>query len=496
MFAKRLSTELFRATASRLGMAACALALFTGVLATASHSSRADKVNLASPAESAHRKDQTVVLTIGMADIVDVDGAVSDIMVADPGVVDVMVLQSNRLYMVGSQIGTTNVIAVDAEGNIVRRMNVRVKIDDGAIADMVRDLFPDEDVKITTMGQQVVLTGHVSTPDVSNRLANVVSRFVAQARGTPNAGGGVDSNILNMLTVAGEQQVMLRVKIVEASRDVLRELGISTNATETEPGGMFRNIFGNIAGTIGNGLTAEPMGTGSIIYNKAGGSIGPINVAIRALEQDGLLNTLAEPNLTAISGQEAGFLAGGEFPVPTGRDQDGNIVIDYRPFGVTLNFRPAVMSNDRISLQLRTEVSAISNQNSINVNQVSIPGFTVRRAQTTVEMASGGSLMIAGLLRSDATKTMTDLPGIKNVPILGKLISSESFQREESELVVIVTPYLVSPYGDKAQANEVMAPERNPLAAAFETNIRRVYSRRPLEEALFDGRTAFGYLID
>lgn len=483
---KRLSTEAVRVTTVRMGTALCAAALFATVWTATPPRSFADKTNLVSIAADKQKKDPTLVLTVGMADIVDVSGPVSDIMVANPDIVDVVVLQANKLYLVGSRAGSTNVIAIDSAGNAIKRLNVRVEVDDSGVRDALGTLFPGEDIKLASVGGQLVLSGHVSNPEMSNRVSSVVSRL----SGRPLDG------IVNMLTVAGEQQVMLRVKVVEASRAVLRELGVTTRMNEEEPGGILDNVSGALgAFSSGQGLSTDPLGIASVLYNNSG-KLGPIQMLIRALEQDGLLNTLAEPNLTAVSGQEAGFLAGGEFPIPASRDQDGNIVVDYRPFGVALNFRPVVLSEDRISLQLRTEVSSISNQNSLSINQLSIPGFSVRRAQTTVELGSGGSLMIAGLLRSDAARTMTDLPGIKDVPVLGKLISSDSFRRDESELVVIVTAYLVSPYGDKTQASTAPTTQISPLATAFENNIRRIYARRPLEDGLFAPDTRFGYLLD
>lgn len=484
--------ESVRRGLRRFGVMLCAAALFAGIVGGAVHEGRASKTDLMPVKEAAAKKDPTLVLTQGMAEIVEVSGPVSDIMVANPSIVDVMVLQANRLYMVGAALGTTNIIAVDAQGNVVKRMNVRVKIDDTAIQDMVDSLFPEEKVKVIAMGEQVVLSGQVSNPGVSNRLVNVVSRFVAQAQGSGTA--DIDSSIVNMLTVSGEQQVMLRVKVIEASRQVLRELGISTSYTEPEtlPGqpGALRHLGGTLTSTIAGGLSATPMGQGTLVFDNLGTQFGPLSVAIEALEQDGLINTLAEPNMTAVSGEQAGFLAGGEIPVPGSLDQNGNAVIEYRPFGVGLNFRPLVLSSDRISLQLSTEVSAVS---SILNN---LPTFSVRRAQTTVELGSGGSLMIAGLLRSDSLKSMDDIPGIKKIPIISSLMSSETFRRNESELVVIVTAYLVTPYSDKTHAEKKPSTERQPLAAAFETNIRRTYNRRPLEEGLFTGETAYGYLID
>lgn len=489
----RLSTKTVRHAARHVLLITGAFVLFSGAMAIGWHPSHASKTDLVSVAADKQKKDPTLVLTQGMADIVEVEGPVSDIMVADPSIVDVMVLQANRLYMVGSNIGTTNVIAVDAEGNVVRRMNVRVKIDDSVIQDALNDLFPDERVEISTVGEQVMLSGKVSNPEVANKVVNLASRLVGQATGNS---ASIDGSLINMMQVEGEQQVMLRVKVVEASRDVLRELGISSSFTEATDSGVIDGLGATLASIAGTGLTSNPLGTANVVYDKAGDALGPLGIAIRALEQDGLINTLAEPTMTAISGEQAGFLAGGEFPVPTSRDEDGNVIVEYRPFGVTLNFRPIVMSSDRISMQLNTEVSAVSNQNSYDLGGLTIPGFSVRRAQTTVEMGSGGSLMIAGLLKSDTTKTMSDLPGIKNIPILGKLMSSESFQREESELVVIVTAVLVKPYADKAMATEAVSTERVPLAEAFQSNIRRIYTRRPLEEELFDGEQRYGYLID
>jgi Flp pilus assembly secretin CpaC len=193
----------------------------------------------------------------------------------------------------------------------------------------------------------------------------------------------------------------------------------------------------------------------SMLFNSGFGTIGDIMVKLNALETDGLANVLAEPNLTAVSGEQAGFLAGGEFPIPAGRDQYGNVIIDYKQFGVSLNFKPTVMSEDRISLQLNTEVSSLNEGQGITLSELTVPGLDVRRASTTVEINSGGSLMMAGLLKSGNVKGLSGLPGIKDTPVLGDLVSSKSFQREETELVVIVTPYLVQPFADRVQAKPI-----------------------------------------
>jgi pilus assembly protein CpaC len=233
---------------------------------------------------------------------------------------------------------------------------------------------------------------------------------------------------------------MLQVKIVEVGRNVLKEYGIEPSISGN--GITSGNFGGGLASAVGSGLTTTPFSVGTLAYETA--NTGPISVTIRGLEEKGLLNTLAEPNLTAISGQHAEFLAGGEYPIPVSQ-QDNQITVSYKKFGVSLGFTPVVLNNDKIQLELESEVSTLSNDARVQTNQISIPSLSVRRAKTTIEMASGGSLMIAGLIQSDALNSMNSLPGINKLPIIGKLFSSQSFKRNESELLIVVTPYLVRP---------------------------------------------------
>lgn len=389
-----------------------------------------------------------VRLTVGKADVIDIEGAIADIMVADPKVADVSVLQSNKLYVVGASIGNTNVILLDSAGNIIRKMDVAVSIDTKAIEALVADLFPKEkDVHVRMIGSQAVLSGSVSTAGVAQKIASLVAAHMGEVQ---DLKGSVDEIIENLLTVRGEQQVMLRVRMLEVSRDILKELGLETT---TDNGG---NLTSRIGGSVGvnskTGLTEDPFGITSLLFDSPISGIGNIEMMVNALERDNLGHVLAEPNLTSVSGEQAGFLAGGEFPVPVGRDRDGNIVIEYKQFGVSLNFKPTVLSDDRISLQLNTEVSSLDSGQGITLSDIQIPGLDVRRASSTVEINSGGSLMMAGLLKSENIKGMAGIPGVKDTPVIGDLISSKSFERQETELVVIVTPYLVQPYADHAQA--------------------------------------------
>jgi pilus assembly protein CpaC len=409
-------------------------------------------------------------LTLGKAEVFRLPNLVSDIMVANPKIADVSALQMDQLYIVGTTLGDTNIIILDSSGNVLKNLNVNVSIDIDIIENLVRTVFPQEKgVSVHVVGSQVALMGSVSTPSVAQKIAKLVAAHMAEIR--KGDASNVDGMIENLLEVRGQQQVTLRVRILEVSRNVLKELGLETttaNATNTSRG--FRP---SIDTTSKTGLTKDPFGITSMVFNSGFGTIGDIAVLLNALESDGLTNVLAEPNLTAISGEQAGFLAGGEFPIPAGRDQNGNIIIDYKQFGVSLNFKPIVMSNDRISLQLNTEVSSLDQAAGLTLSDIQIPGLDVRRASTTVEINSGGSLMMAGLLKSSNIKGMSGLPGIKDTPVLGDLVSSKSFQREETELVVIVTPYLVQPYADHTQAQaideaelgELLLPPPPPTAA-------------------------------
>lgn len=394
-----------------------------------------------------------IKLTLGKADVIKLPSMVSDVMVADPKVADVSALQIDQLYVVGSTLGNTNIIILDGAGNVLKNLNISVSIDVDVIENLVRTVFPSENnVHVQVVGNQVALMGVVSTPAAAQKIAKLVAAHMGEIRKTDSS--NTDSMIENLLEVRGQQQVTLRVRILEVSRTVLKELGVESatgNATNTSTG--FRP---KVTITDGIGLTKDSFAVTSMLFNSGFGTIGDILLKLNALETDGLANVLAEPNLTAVSGEQAGFLAGGEFPVPTGRDQYGNVIIDYKQFGVSLNFKPTVMSEDRISLQLNTEVSSLNQGQGITLTELVVPGIDVRRASTTVEINSGGSLMMAGLLKSNNIKGLSGLPGIKDTPVLGDLVSSKSFQREETELVVIVTPYLVQPYADTVMAKPIV----------------------------------------
>jgi pilus assembly protein CpaC len=436
-----------------------------------------------------------VYITLGKAELIDVDGDIADVLVANPAIIDVMAVQSNRLYIVGLKIGDTNIIALDENGDVIKKLDIHVKYDLKAIQAMVNDLYPDEDVQVKAVHDQIVMTGTVSTPEVASRITSVVASYVGDLQ---DQKGTADELISNLLNVRGEQQVMLQVKIVEASRSILKELGVNTDINNDDALSTSTLFNENTSFTFGTGggigLSQDPTGLGRFITDTGIAGIGDLQFFLRALEEENLVHVLAEPNLTAVSGQKAGFLAGGEFPVPVGRDNVGNVVVEFREFGVSLNFKPVVLSDNRISLQLNTEVSSLDFDSAVVLADVNVPGLNVRKADTTVEVQSGGSLMIAGLLQSESIKGMAGLPGISKTPILGDLVKSDSFSRNETELVVIVTPYLVEPYAEKDRAERTAPHHDNPLARSFAVNVRKSYEVE--DDQIFSDDEKYGYILD
>ncbi len=429
---------------------------------------------------------KTLSLSVGKAETLTMTEDMADVLVADPSVVDVGALKSNQLYAVGLKTGSTNILVFDKDGKQIMTYNINVAVDHATLQGTLDSLLPGQDVKVTAVNNDIVLSGKVDNPMLASRAADIAKRFSTGTEG-----------IVNMMSVKAEQQVTLKVKIVEASKAKLKELGLEGNLTA---GQDFGNFDGSgIATNAATGLTQNPLGVGSVIFDTVG--LGRLNLILRALEEENLVQTLAEPNLTAISGEQAGFLVGGEIPIPAGRDQFGNLIIEYKKFGVSLNFKPVVLSEDRISMQLTTEVSAPTTTNSVTLSSIEVPSLSVRRAETTVELNSGGSLMIAGLLRSETVASMNDIPGIKKTPILGDLLKSQSFNRDETELLVMVTPYLVKPFADKTEAvraepteDQVVTVEPG-LNKSLQQKLRETYGTR-YDRALTAVPEGAAYVMD
>ena len=417
-----------------------------------------------------------MTITRGKSKLIRVSDDIADVLVADPSVIEVGAIKKDKLYLIGASLGDTNVMIFDEDGNTIDEMDVHVRVDEVTLQKTLETLFPNEQIVAKTVNDDIMLTGTASNPAIAGRIEEVAARFT-----------GDDEAIVNMMSVLGEQQVMLKVKVMEVTRSVLNELGVSVNAA-VNSNDLTSTVFSNQLG-----LTAPAP----LINIGASASLGDIDVGafFSALERDGYATTLAEPNLTAITGENARFLAGGEFPIPTEIDEDGNVAYTYRPFGVALAFKPVVLSKDRINLNVSTEVSNISNDITVSGGGLTVPGFDVRRAETSVEMPSGGTLMLAGLIESNTLSAMNRVPGIKNVPIIGDLLSSESFQRNETELVVLISSYLVNPVGE-SQTSVAMTPARqaSPLQNAVVRNLQGQYSDANIS-TITQGAPV-GYILD
>lgn len=418
-----------------------------------------------------------VNLTVGKSETIEVSSKVANVLVSDPSVADIGALSPRKFYVVGKGVGDTNILLFDGKSEPVATLDINVRVDEANLQRTLKEFFPEENIIPKTINKNVVLTGNVSDPGKAGQIRDIAGRFTGQ-----------NDSIVDMMTVDGQQQVLLKVKIVEVQRTLLKELGLEFGGTNLTSG----NFTGAITSTGNNIFTSTPYMGGALAW-QAGGK-GPITAVLEALENKDLVTTLAEPNLTTVSGKTASFLAGGEYPIPVSNNNN-QLGIEFKQFGVGLGFTPVVMSNDRISMNLQTEVSALSNQGELELNGARIPSLTVRRAETVVELPSGGTLMIAGLIQSDAANTMDSLPGISQIPILGALFSSQSFRRNESELLVLITAYTVAPtVSPDAQIeqtatindkNEIMLP----LDISFKKSVETVHGNH-------DIGTGTGYLLD
>ena len=380
---------------------------------------------------------QNIRLATSKATLLRLPVRVSDVIVADPTIADVVVKSPSLLYVLGRQIGTTNAIFLDTESNVIYALNLTVIQDLTELRLALKTLLPEANVTATSLRGNVVLSGKVRSARAAEDARQLALRFVPAA-----------ANVISRLQVAADQQVMLRVRIVEVRRSIAKSLGISGIIGRGEGVSALGGTL--VAPLVDTGITG-PLASGQIRFGLfPGNPFRNIALAIDALESEGLIKTLAEPNLTALSGEGASFLAGGEIPVPAGLDRNGNLVIRFRDFGVSLGFTPTVLDSGRINMQVSTEVSEVDPTNAVTIQGLLVPGFRTRRAATTVEMSSGGALVIGGLLQNDFNNTVAGIPGIMNLPIIGVLFRSNAFTKGETELVVTVTAYIVRPADDRA----------------------------------------------
>lgn len=412
--------------------------------------------------------DGVLSLEVRKGRVIRLPRPAATVFVADPEIADVQAQSPSIVYLFGRRAGSTSLYAVDENDQILIRTGIVVHHNLSGLRQAIQQLLPGRRISVSTVDASIVLDGNVETPTEAQELRELAQRYL-----------GEEETLLNRVRVAAPTQVHLRVRVAEVSRDVLKEFGINWEAIFQNGDFTFGFVNGRtVTDGLGNFLRA-PEGANSAFGSFDGGD-DVVNGAIDALAEEGLVNILAEPNLTALSGETASFLAGGEFPIPIDSDDDG-LTIEFKEFGISLAFTPTVLSANRISLRVRPEVSDLTEKGAINIGGLVIPALATRRAETTVELGSGQSFAIGGLLSTDIENTISKFPGLGDVPVLGTLFRSQRFRSNETELVILVTPYLVRPISEPVLASPTDG-YRNP------TDIERILEGRLHSARLQPGR--------
>jgi pilus assembly protein CpaC len=414
---------------------------------------------------------------------VELDRAVRDVIIGNPDIADVVVRAPGQVYLIGRSVGETNVFLVDAKGNLVRKVDVVVHPDGDSVEAALRQLMPKERINAKGVGDSVILSGVASSDGAAAQAQQIARRFVPG-----------DANIVNMMTIGSEDQVLIKVKVAEIQKSVLKEMGSAFDLATQDLGPVALDFA-----TVATGLSA------STFAGTLGLSGKDVDTTFQLLETHGLLRTLAEPNLLAVSGEPASMLAGGEYPVVAVSSDSGNptVSVEYKPFGVSLAFLPVVIGPGRIWLKVSTEVSALSTQNAVVIpfgsDSFQILGLATRRANSTIELPSGGGIMIAGLLQNDIQSSVNGVPGLMDLPILGSLFRSTSFQRNETELVILVSVILAKPVDPDqlASPTDGFAPSHD-LDRYFLGNLQNIYVKRPPEgsQPTEGPKGPIGYIIN
>ncbi|MDB5578363.1 MAG: secretin [Bradyrhizobium sp.] len=433
-------------------------------------------------------KVRFLALGIGKSVIVDLPREVKDVLVADPKIANAVVRSAQRAYIIGAAVGQTNVVFFDAAGQQVAAYDIAVKRDLNGVRAALRHT---PGIQIEGVGDGVMLTGSVSTPIEAQQAGDLAARLV----------GGPDK-VVNSIVVKGRDQVMLKVTVAEVRRDIVKQMGVDLSASMNSGTTIVKfnntNPFTANSGPLvpGNGLGASF------------GSMPSVQATLRAMESAGIVRTLAEPNLTAISGESATFISGGEFPIPTGVTcqpiAGGGIgqcvqTVSYKKFGISLNFTPVVLSEGRISLRVMTEVSEVSTENALTggAGGTTIPSIKTRRAETTLEIPSGGSIAMAGLIQEQTKQAVNGIPGMDSLPVLGALFRSQDFISNQTELMVLVTPYVVRAVAQKelSRPDDGFAPASDSQSTLL-AQINRIYGVAGRAETVGGSPSNFGFIID
>jgi pilus assembly protein CpaC len=439
-------------------------------------------------------KVRFLALGIGKSVIIDLPRDAKDVLVADPKIANAVIRSPQRAYIIGAAVGQTNVVFFDAEGQQIAAYDIAIKRDLNGVRAALRQVLPNAGIQIEGVGEGVMLTGSVSSPIEAQQAGDLAARLV----------GGTDK-VVNSIVVRGRDQVMLKVTVAEVRRDIIKQMGVDLSASMNYGTAVvnFNNVapFTANSGPLvpGNGLSAGALTKG----------LPSVTATMRAMESAGVVRTLAEPNLTAISGESATFISGGEFPIPTGvscQTTTAGVIgqcvqtVSFKKFGISLNFTPVVLAEGRISLRVMTEVSEVSTENSLQGGQngTTIPSIKTRRAETTLEIPSGGSMAMAGLIQEQTKQAVNGMPGMDSLPIFGALFRSQDFVNHETELMVLVTPYIVRAVAQKelSRPDDGFAPASDSQSTLL-AQITRIYGVAARAEPVGNYQGNFGgFIID
>ncbi len=438
---------------------------------------------------------RSIEMGVGRSIVVDLPRDAKEVFVANPAIANAVVRSSRKLFVIGVANGATTIMAMDAEGRQIAALEMQIGREPGLLQKTLKTALPHADIRAISIGDSIILTGVADTVLEAQKAVDIAKGFVGLST---TVAGNIEGKVINSMTIRGKDQVMLKVTIAEVKRTAIKQLGVNLRGNWEISG---KNFGGNVTNNFSSSLVQPP----SLL--SAGAQVGSAlekSIDIKMLERHGVLRTLAEPTLTAISGETAKFVAGGEIPVPKTESTTAasaflgqgttTLTLEYKPVGVMLNFTPVVLSEGRISLSIGTEVTEIDAENAISIGKTNTPAFRTRKAYTTIELPSGGSLVTAGLIQQVSRQALNGLPGLINLPVLGGLFRSRDYLREETELMIIVQPFIAKPSAPSALSRpDDGYIESSDPSAVLMGRLNKVYGAAgsPVPPSGYRGRVGF-----
>lgn len=405
------------------------------------------------------KRTQQLSVGKGRSVVLNTNEDVLDVLVSNPGIVDAVVRTKRRVFIFGNETGQASLVLFGKGGQQLASFNLTVQPDPSNLVEILDRLLPNSDIRADIVNESIVLSGTAITALEAQQAYDIALRFV----------GNDENKVVNTIGIAEKDQIQIKVTVAEVERSIIKQLGVSLKGSFS-----IGSLNANFNTSPSFDINPTVVNAGSLA-SKLGLGSASIEPTLKALERDGVMRTLAEPTLTAVSGENASFLAGGEFPIPVAYE-DNKISLEFKPFGVGLDFTPVVLSEGRIKLRVKTEVSELSSEGAVQISAISVSALKVRRAESTLEIPSGGTLVMAGLLREDYAQQIDGIPKLKDIPILGTMFKSRDFQRKQTELVIFVTPYVVRPVArsEIARPDDNLAPPSD-SSTIFLNQLARIY---------------------